>query len=125
MNYKNINYKFKYLFENDTQYIAEIVRLDLPLTASKKELCHWIIFNKVTVNLMTLNPLNFISSDCNIRCFKEGQLYINDKNNQVKFIPIKTMNEINYDATTLNDLGSHTVSIMLTNINSYFRKISH
>jgi len=118
-----ISFKFNYLYENESAYVAEIKLLNVDENALKKDIYHWVKINKVTDNLRILNPLHYQTSSNYSREFDEGQLLFNKDFSQVMFTNSKFKTSQYYRIQELNDIDSHNIMLLLTTIDRYFVSI--
>jgi len=115
-----VNFKFNYLFENEKEFLVEIKRVDLPDDSLKSDIYYWFIIYKVTINLLCIDVLNFISTDNHYRKFEECEIYFNDDYTEATMMK-DTVSYI-YNKININDIGSATLSIMLHDIEFILNK---
>ncbi|KLN62483.1 hypothetical protein WH96_03040 [Kiloniella spongiae] len=75
---KKSSFKTLFYLSNEDVNIVEIKRLDLPETADKSDIFHWLLFG----NDCSIQKLTFVSMNeengFQLREFKEGKLRFND-----------------------------------------------
>lgn len=81
-----------FLLENDTTIVLEIKRLDLPDTADKSSVYHWLYYQKESKQVIPLVFRSMSSTDTGIqiREFADAHLEFNDSEGVITFNNVST-----------------------------------